>query len=138
MKIHFFYSRKYNGDWHALRLEAIMEEDVIAAGSQNIQKSFTYIEVISAHIHSDLRKFQSVKFSIDFGKNNCRGDSAKSVKELYNSKSKDTWEDYILITQKQYERLRKVIFLIYEREKCMDFSLVEAEQTSKITILFKL
>jgi len=137
MKVHYFYSRKYHGGWYALTLEAIMDQDVISAGSQKTQKSFTYIEKIRTHINTDLRQFQCVAFNICFGKDNCEGSSAKSVQELYQSKAKDTWEDYILITQKQYERLRKVIFSIYEREKCMDFSLVEAEQTSVIHILDK-
>lgn len=135
MNIHFFYSRKYNGSWYALVLEAIMEEDAYCNNSNYLQKSFTYIEEIHAMINTDLRSFHCANFRIEFGKNQCRGAASKSVKHLYDSKLKDKYENFIPITQKQYERLRKFIFLIYEREKCMDFSLVEAKQTSQFRIL---
>lgn len=135
MNIHFFYSRKYNGSWYAMVLEAIMEEDVFYNDSQCMQKSFTYIEKIHAMISTDLRSFHCANFRIEFGKNQCGGTASKSVKQLYESKLKDKYENFIPVTQKQYERLRKFIFLIYESEKCMDFSLVEAKQTSHIHIL---
>ena len=137
MKIHYFYSRKecYKDSWVPVKLEAITEEDVTYAGSNEPGKSFTYVEIIDVHIHKKMEEFQTSSFRIDFGKNSAHGSSARTVKELYDQKKNDKWENFIPVTRAQYERIRKVIFARYEKEKCMNFDLVAEPQKNKIRIL---
>lgn len=134
MKVHYFYSRKNCGGWYDVKLEALMEEDVYSSLRQKNEKSFLYIEEIDVHINNNLREFQCAKFNISFGKD-CSVDGTKSVAEMYRAKEKDTWENFIHVTRKQYERIRKVLFAIYEREKCMDFSIVKEKQKSFVRVL---
>ncbi len=135
MKIHFFYNREYRGNFYNVTLESILEEDCWSVNSQKEIKSFTYIEKIHLQISKDLRRFQTVSFDIDFGLNSAIGDSSTTVKQLYKSKSEAIFGKLFPVTQKQYERLRKFCFAVYEREKMMDFSLVPEKQTKSIAIL---
>lgn len=137
MKVHYFYSRKesYKDRWVSVKLEAITEEDVTYAGSNEPGKSFTYVEIIDIHIHKKMEEFHTSSFMIDFGKNSVRGSSARSVKELYGGKKNDKFENFIPVTRAQYERIRKIVFARYEKEKYMNFDLLSGEPKGRVTIL---
>ena len=137
MKVHYFYSRKENGkdSWFDVRLEAIMEENVTYAGTNKPGKSFLFIETIDFHAHKNMDEFHTCRFKIDFGKNSAHGLGVRSVKELYDQKKNDKWENFIPVTRAQYERIRKIVFARYIQEKCMNFDLVSEDQKNRITIL---
>lgn len=135
MKVHYFYSRQFKGNFFDVKLEAIMEEDVTYAGSNEPGKSFLYLEIVDIMLHQKPEQFQTVKFKIDFGKNSSHGPGYRTVKEMLESKAKDNFEEWHKITRAQYERLRKMIFAAYAKQQCMDFDLVAEPQKNKIRIL---
>jgi len=137
MIVHYFYKRKHSGHFFSLELEAIMEEDAYSREMGKKEKSFTYLEKINCMISKDMNTYHNSTFKIDFGKNSCHGDGERSVNDLYQKKlSEDGYSGgFINITRKQYERLRKLTFLVSEKCKCMDFDLVKNDQTYSITIL---
>lgn len=139
MKVHYFYKRNYNKYWFAIQLEALMEEDSFSAQRQVKEKSFTYLEKLRCHICKDMGRFQSSEFNLEFGKDSCHGSGAKSVAELYKIKLDKTHklESFTLITRLQYERLRKLAFAVYEKNKCMDFDMVKEKQNYSVTTIIE-
>ena len=139
MKVHYFYKRKYNGNWFAIELEALMEEDSFSAPRNVKEKSFTYLEKLSCHICKDMGRFHNSEFKIEFGKDSCYGSGAKSVAELYKTKLDKTHklQSFTLITRLQYERLRKLAFAVYESNKCMDFDMVKGKQNYSLTTIIE-
>jgi len=139
MKVHYFYKRKWNRSWVSIELEAIMEEDSFSQARQVKQKSFTFLEQLRCHISKDMNKFHNSDFKIEFGKDSCHGHWAKSVPELYKHKTdmNSSLESFIPITRAQYERLRKLAFAVYEKNKCMDFDMVKEKQTYSITTIIE-
>ena len=139
MEVHYFYKRDWNGNWFAIQLEAIMEEDCYSHIREVNEKSFTYIEQIRCHISKDMDRFHSSAFKIDFGINACYGDSSRTVSGLYKSKTEknNSLESFIPVTRAQYERLRKFAFAVYEKHKCMDFDMVKEKQTYSITTIIE-
>ena len=106
MKVHYFYSRKYIGNWFSVKIEAIQEEDVFYDKDNKPGKSFLYIEVIDTMLNKDPEIFQSVSFKIEFGKNSCHSPGFRTEKELYDYMKKDSYERFKSITRAQYERIR--------------------------------
>lgn len=139
MKVFYFYENNTGGSgFYSVRLYALKEETVFSSLHQRDEKSYTYVEKIRLFISNDLDRFHSSKFEIDFGKNSCTGISAISRKEMMKRMTDDTTHHATPITRKQYERLRKFCFAVYQKCQMMDFDLVEkAKQQGRITKIWE-
>lgn len=134
MKIHYFYENKTGGgSFYNIQLFALKEENVYSQFHERDEKSYTYIEKIKVFISINMEQFHNSVFNIEFGKNNCCGISARSRKEMMKRMTDDTFHHATLITRLQYERLRKFCFAVYDKNRMMDFNLVEKEKQGFIT-----
>lgn len=134
MKIHYFYENKTGGGhFYDIKLFALKEENVYSQLHERNEKSYTYIEKIKVFISIDQEKFHNSVFNIEFGKNNCCGISARTHKEMMKRMTDDTFHHATPITRKQYERLRKFCFAVYDKCRMMDFNMVEKQKQGFIT-----
>jgi len=135
MKVHYFYERKSGAGFYDIELCAIKEYDVYSQINNRKEKSFTYVEKLKVFISNNMKRYHDATFKIEFGKDSCFGIGEDSLEGLYNRMTNSTFHHATLITRKQYERIRKLCFAIYEKEKQMDFDLVEQAEQGNITVL---
>ncbi len=137
MKVHYFYCRKTSGGFYDVTIKAIMEKDVYSRAHGCDEKSFTIIEHLHIFISTDMNRFHDSQFEINFGKDSCNGVGEVTVPDLYKRMKENHFHPSVSVTKLQYERLRKICFALYEREKQMNFDLVAEPQKVSITVLFQ-
>lgn len=135
MKVHYFYKRDRGPYFHNVKMEALLEQDVYSCVRECDEKSFTYVEQIKVFISKDQEKSQFKQFKIEFGKDSATGIGVKSVAELNAHMRKDSYGgNWVRITRKQYERIRKVLFALYQKgDTQMNFDKFKGKQTYAIT-----
>lgn len=137
MKIHYFYCHKPGGGFHDVTIQAVMEQDVYSRAHECDEKSFVIIEHLHIFISTDMNRFHDSEFKIKFGKNSSHGIGETSVRGLYKRMKEDHFHPSVSVTKLQYERIRKICFALYEKEKQMNFDLVAEPQKERITVLFQ-
>jgi len=135
MKVHYFYCRKPRGGFHDVTIQAMMEQDVYSRPHGCEEKQFKVIEKLHIFISTEMNRFHDSQFSIEFGKDSCHGRNETTVRDLYKRMKEDHFHPSVSMTKLQYERIRKVCFAMYEREKQMNFELVAEPQKGSIVVL---
>ncbi|MGV8094493.1 MAG: hypothetical protein AB2L24_21780 [Mangrovibacterium sp.] len=135
MRVHYFYKRNSGPYFYDVKMEALWEQDVYSSVRKCKEKSFTYVERIKAFISKDQERSQFKQFDIEFGKNSACGLDVKSVAELNKSMKRESYcGSWQRVTRKQYERIRKVLFALYQKgDTQMNFDLFKGKQTYSIT-----
>ncbi len=134
MRVHYFYNRDRGPYFHSVRMEALWEQDIYSCVRECNEKSFTYVEKIEVFISKDPERSQFKKFKIEFGKDSAAGPGVNSVAELNKSMKKESYRgSWERITRKQYERIRKVLFALYQKgDTQINFDLFKGKQTYSI------
>lgn len=136
MNVHYFYcNRTGGGGFYDITIYAIMEQDVYSRPHGCEEKSFTFIEELHIFISTDMNRFHDSEFKIKFGKNSSHGVGETTVRGLYKRMEEDHFHPSVSVTKLQYERIRKICFALYKREKQMNFDLVAEPQKDRIVVL---
>lgn len=127
MKIHYFYKRNYTRGFYDLEIVSWLEEKEISR--QGIERlSFTQLERLRIFL-SKSNEYHVHTINHDFGEKSCYGHWAHTRKELMKNMEK---EELVSISQRNYERFRKVALALYQKQTLVDFSHFKGKQNYTI------
>ena len=133
----FLYNRGrfHDENWHHFWLEAYLEYDTFYHYEGRCGKSYSLLERIKLHISRDEKNFHCNSYAVSTGTDLAEGLSAKSWREFEKEKigGNQTWDSFDVVTQAQYERLRKYAFAIMLQSSAVDFSKIELQKKESTT-----
>ncbi len=127
MKLYYFISKIEHSDFHELQGK-IHQEYEITNYDGEIVKSYKNIETFKCHIYKDQEGYESVSFMIDFGKDSSFYHWADNLKDFKADFAKKQFGDWEPATRKEYEKLRKELFEIYQSKMFLDIDTVKTVQ----------
>ncbi len=127
MKIHYFYRRDYSTGFYNLEIIAWLEEREISSRGI-VRLSFTRLERLKIFL-SKSENFHVHTIDHDFGEKSAYGHWAHTRKELMEDMEK---KELVPISQRNYERFRKVALALYQKQTLVDFSHFKGRQNYTI------
>lgn len=136
MNLYYYISKIEHSSFHELQGKIHQEYEITNYEGDKV-KSYKNIETFKCHISKDQESYETVSFKIDFGKDSCCNHWADNLKDFKTDFAKKQFGDWEPASRKEYEKLRKELFDVYQSKMFLDIDTVKTVQDFSVRSLTK-